>query len=151
MSTTDTTTAPEAAADQETEDRFNELPEGPDRSLSELAETHDPFEPEDDGRQQMLDFGGQIDLKIKGKRPTDSEIKVKAISTPVNGQLGDLGDDEVVTFIGRARVDQIQFVTKRDGDGKVISKSRRHVLTPISFLPVDASQVEHLLDDDGGV
>lgn len=98
---------------------------------------------EEDGGQQFLDFGDKLDLTQKGIKPTDSEIKIKAISRPIKGQLED--DDSTVTVLVTARLDGIALVNKRDGDGKVIAKTRRHVLTPVSVLPVTPDQADKLL------
>lgn len=100
---------------------------------------------EDEEGQQLLDFGDHLNLSVKGSKPTDSEIKVKAISRPIKGQLGDAGDDEVVTVLVTARLDQVAIVNKRDGDGRVVSKARRHTLTPISVYPVSQEQAALVL------
>src|SRR5205085_7876001 len=55
--------------------------------------TIEDLTPEDEEGQTLLDLGGNLNLSLKGKKPTDSEVKVKAVSTPVLGQLGDKGDD----------------------------------------------------------
>lgn len=100
---------------------------------------------EDEEGQQLLDFGDQLNLSVKGKKPTDSEIKIKAISMPIKGQLGDVGDDEVVSLLVTARLDDLHFPKKRDGDGHVIAKKRRHIFTPISVYPVTEEQANALL------
>lgn len=101
---------------------------------------------EDEEGQQLLDFGDQLNLSVKGKKPTDSEIKIKAISMPIKGQLGDVGDDEVVSLLVTARLDDLHFPKKRDGDGHVIAKKRRHIFTPISVYPVSQEQADALLE-----
>lgn len=109
---------------------------GSARSIEELAD-----EPLDDGEgQTLMDFGDHQNLSVKGKKPAESEIKIKAISRPIRGQLGDKGDDEYTTFLVRGRLDKIEFVSKRDGDGNVSSKTRRHVLSPISVVPITQEQ-----------
>jgi hypothetical protein len=107
-------------------------------SIEELAQMSE----ESDG-QQYLDFGDKLDLTLKGIKPTDSEIKIKAISRPIKGQLE--GDDEVITVMVTARLDGTSTVNKRDGDGKVIAKTRRHILTPVSVIPVTAEQADQIL------
>lgn len=107
------------------------------RTIEELGE--DPAE--DEEGQQLLDFGDQLNLSVKGSKPTDSEIKIKAISRPIKGQLGDsAGDEETVTLLVTARLDQVALVSKRNGDGDVIAKMRRHTFTPISVFPLTAEQ-----------
>ena len=101
--------------------------------------------PEDEEGQQLLNFGDHLNLAVKGSKPTDSEIKIKAISRPIRGQLGDTNDDEVVTLMVTARLDQVAMVSKRDGDGRVASKVRRHTFTPISVLPLTADQADRAL------
>jgi hypothetical protein len=103
---------------------------------------------DDDSGQQLLDFGDSLNLSVKGKKPTDSEIKIKAISRPIKGQLGDSNDDEIVSFLVTGRLDEIRMVTKRDGDGRVAAKSRRHIVTPISVFPVTPAQADALLGLD---
>jgi hypothetical protein len=100
---------------------------------------------EDEDGQTLLDFGDHLNLSVKGKKPTDSEIKIKAISRPIRGQLGDTNDDEVVTLVVTARLDQVSMVTKRDGDGRVANKTRRHTFTPISVVPISAEQADAVL------
>lgn len=111
-------------------------------SIEDMAEG---YQDEDESGQQLLDFGDTLNLTIKGSKPSDSEIKIKAISRPIKGQLGDDNDDEVVQFLVTGRLDQVQIVSKRDGDGKVVAKARRHVITPISVFPVTSGQADQLL------
>lgn len=113
---------------------------GGGQTIEEMAES-----PEDEDGQTLLDFGDHVNLSLKGSKPTDSEIKIKAISRPIKGQLGDSNDDEVVTLLVTARLDQIAVVTKRDGDGGVAAKTRRHVFTPISVFPVSQEQANAVL------
>jgi hypothetical protein len=83
---------------------------------------------------QLLDFGDTLSLKLGGKKPTDSSIKVKAISTPIRGQLGDVGDEETIIYVGRAHLDEVKVKNKRV-EGKVVNKERVHILDPIGFVP----------------
>lgn len=99
----------------------------------------------DDEGQQFLDFGDILNLTFKGKKPTESQLKIKSISREVKGQLGDKGDDEIHTFIVRGRLDENHVVTRRDGDGNVTTKIRRAVLTPISMTLVDEAQLAEIL------
>lgn len=116
------------------------------RSLSQLADDPDSAQAAEDGQQlALIEFGETLDLKLKGRKPSTSQIKVASISRDVKGQLGDVDDDEIVTFIVTARVDEVRMVTKRDGDGRAIDKIRRHFLTPIGFTRVEATDVHHLL------
>ncbi|MET0604194.1 MAG: hypothetical protein ABW167_19575 [Baekduia sp.] len=110
------------------------------KSLEEIA-----AEGEEDAGQQFLDFGDTLNLAFKGKKPTESQLKIKAISREVKGQLGDKGDDEIYTFIVRGRLDEDQIVRRRDGDGKVTTKIRRAVLTPISMTLVEEAQLAEVL------
>lgn len=110
-------------------------------SIEELAAEYE----EEDSGQQLLDFGDTLNLTVKGSKPSDSEIKIKAISRPIKGQLGDSNDDEVVQFLVTGRLDEVRMVSKRDGDGKVVAKARRHVITPISVFPVTSDQADQLL------
>lgn len=105
------------------------LGEAGGKSLEELTAAED-----ENGQQRLLDFGDTVSLTVRGKKPTDTSIKVKAISTPIKGQLGDVGDDETIVYVGHARLDKIEFVSKR-ADGKVVAKERKHVLDPIGFIP----------------
>lgn len=122
---------------------------GGKKSLEEMAAEEEERLAEDDEGQVLLDFGDQQNLSLKGKKPQDSEIKIKAISRPIKGQLGDKGDDEYTTFLVRGRLDKVEFISKRDGDGKVTSKTRRHVLSPISVLPITDEQADMLEDAIG--
>jgi hypothetical protein len=110
------------------------------QSIEELAAIT-----EDNSGQQFLDFGDTLNLAVKGSKPTDSEIKIKAVSRPIKGQVGDDGDDEVVTLLVTARLDKLEFITKRSGDGGAASKTRRGTYTPISVLPVTAEQADQIL------
>jgi hypothetical protein len=113
------------------------------RSLTELADEEDTLE--DTSGQQLLDLGGQLNLKLGGIRPTDSEIRIKAISRPVYGQLGDESDDDTITVLVTARNAGIYTVPKRDGDGRVIAKTRRHVLEPVAIHVISTEDAERLL------
>lgn len=126
-----------ATARQDIDEAIAEIEEG-GQSIEDLAAIG-----EDSEGQQFLDFGDKLDLTQKGIKPTDSEIKIKAISRPIKGQLEE--DDATVTLLVTARLDGISTVSKRDGDGKVIAKTRRHVMTPVSVLPVTADQADKLL------
>jgi hypothetical protein len=106
------------------------------KSLEDLAD-------DEEGQLQLLDFGDTLSLTIRGKKPTDSSIKIKAISTPIKGQLGDIGDDETILFVGRAQLEKLEMVSKRV-DGKVTGKERRHVLDPISFFPFRGKWADRL-------
>lgn len=119
------------------------------KTIAELA-----AEGGDDGEEgeqlALLDFGDTVSLTIRGKKPTDSEIKIKSISRPIKGQLGDkMADDETITLVVTARLDDMHFPAKRNGDGQVISRTRRHVLTPISMNLITAEQADSLLGMEG--
>jgi hypothetical protein len=109
------------------------------QSIEELAQL------EDGTGQQFLDFGDKLDLKVGGMKPTESRIKIKAISRIVKGQIGDVDDDEVVTVIVTARNAGTKFDPLRDGGGKAIGKIRTTTLEPISVLPVSAEQADQIL------
>lgn len=129
----------QAAIDAVNSGADGDLGEGVGQSLEDLAG-------QDEGQQQFLDFGDSLNLTFKGKKPTDSELKIKAISRPIKGQLGDKGDDEIYTFIVRGRLDKDEVVRKRDGDGRVTAKTRRAVLTPISMSLIDEAKLAEILD-----
>jgi hypothetical protein len=133
-------------ADREAAEAFNAEPDRDPPSIADIAESGEPVD-EDDGGQQFLDFGDRVDLRLKGKKPSDSELKIKAVSRPITGQLGDQGDDETVTFLVRGRLDKVEVQSKRDGDGRVTAKVRRHHLTPITITPIRDDAVAERVSD----
>lgn len=121
------------------------------RSLGEMAENeYDDGQDghEDEHGQGLLDLGGELNLKVGGTKPTHSEVKIKSISLPVRGQLDDESDDEMITVLVTARVDELRMVKNRASDGQLTKKIRRHVLTPVSVLTVDPEEADRLLGLD---
>lgn len=129
-----------SAIDDEHAKLAAETPGG--QTLDQMAADEEGGENE---QLQLLDFGDALNLTVRGRKPTDSEIKIKAISRPIKGQLGDANDDEVVTLLVTARLDGTSFIPKRNGDGDVIAKTRRHTFTPISVFPIDKEQADRAL------
>lgn len=124
-----------------------DAPEG--QSIEDMAAGEEAADGAEEGeqQQQLLDFGDELDLSMSGRAPTDSELKIKAVSRPIRGQLGDHGDDEMVTFLVRARLDKVELVNKRDNGGHVVAKIRRHLVNPISVTPISEAQADQI---DGG-
>jgi hypothetical protein len=100
---------------------------------------------EDDDGQQLLDFGDDLNLTVRGSRPTASAIKIRSVRMPIKGQLGDAGDDDTITVLMTARRDDLQFPVTRASDGTVAGKTRVHVFTPTSVFAVDPAQANTLL------
>lgn len=100
---------------------------------------------EDSVGQTYLDFGDKLDLKLGGMKPTESRIKIKAISRAVKGQLDDSDDDQVITVLVTARAAGTAMTPLRDGGGTMIGKIRTTTLDPISVLPVTAEQADKIL------
>lgn len=136
-----------AESDQQAETAINAVPdhdvEG-GKSIEQIAAEGgaDP----DEEQMQLLDFGDTLDLKLKGRKPTESQIKVAAISRDIRGQLGDIDDNETIVYVGRAVLKSVNVVNKRV-EGKVTAKTRRHVLEPLEqggFLPFRGVWAERL-------
>ena len=113
--------------------------------VPDSIEAHAEFYEGVDG-QTVLPLGGELSLAIGGEKPTRSEIKIKAIPVSATGQVGHLDDNEVYTFLVSARVDKVEFVTKRDIDGYVVEKKRVQTLRPINIRPLSEGEAQPLLD-----
>jgi hypothetical protein len=125
-------------AEREAEGLNGTDPEAEGKSIEDLAGEL----PEDEEGQKLLDFGDHVNLKLGGKRPTESKIKFRTIQRDIKGQIGDKGDDETYVFIVVGRLQDIQTPIKRDEVGRVISKKRVHVLDPVDVqvLPDDVAE-----------
>jgi hypothetical protein len=131
-------------SDLEAIEKTNALPDHDSnggRSIEEMAETE-----EDEEGQTFLDFGGTLSLTLKGKKPNESKIKIRAIQKDITGQLGDKGDDEEVFVLVRATLDEVQTKTFRDDNRRVRSKRRLHILEPVGVVKVPADMAESLFD-----
>lgn len=100
---------------------------------------------EDEEGQVLLDFGDQLNLSIKGKRPTESQLKIRPVSLDITGQIGDKGDDETYAFLVIGRLHKIEIPYKRDEAGRVIGKTRRHILDPKDVVRVSDADAEAIL------
>lgn len=100
---------------------------------------------EDEEGQTLLDFGDHLNLSIKGKRPTESQLKIRPVSRDISGQLGDKGDDETYAFLVVGRIHKIELPYKRDESGRVIGKIRRHILDPADIVRVTDEEAEAIL------
>ncbi len=116
------------------------------RSIEDIANGGEPVE--DEEGQTLLDFGDHLNLSIKGKKPTVSKVKIKAISREIKGQLGDRGDDERVFVIVEARLDEVATKSFRDSDsGRVVRKERRHILEPVGVVRLPEEVATELMED----
>jgi hypothetical protein len=118
--------------------------DAPNKSLEQLGE-----ENEDEEGQRFLDFGKTVNLKLAGKKPDVSKIKIRAIQKDISGQLGDKSDDEEVFVLVRATLDEVQTKSFRDDNRKVRSKRRLHILEPMSVVKLPEDIAEGLFDQFG--
>ena len=122
------------------------------KSIEDLAGEGDGVE--DEEGQYLLDFGDQLNLSLKGKRPTRSQIKIRPVSRDISGQLGDKGDDETYGFLLVGRLHKLEMPIERDDAGRVTAKTRRHVIDPhdVQRLPDEVIEIVYSLvdlDEDG--
>lgn len=121
------------------------------RSIADLADGDTTGHEEDDGQVTLLPVGDTLSLKVGGKKPTDSEIKIRAIPVPITGQVGHVSDDESYVFLVQATIQKVEFTTKRDGDGNMRSKKRTQIMTPSSVQYVTAeklARIQAILEED---
>lgn len=131
-------------SDREAIERVNQMPEldGKPKSVEEIA-----AEEAEEGEQiSLLDFGDTVSLKLAGKKPSESTIKIKAVQKDIKGQLGDTSDDEAVFVLVRAVLDTASVKNFRDDNRKVRSKKRVHLLEPIGVVRVPDDVAETLFD-----
>jgi hypothetical protein len=114
---------------------------GTGRSIEDLAEET----PEDEVGQQLLDFGDQLNLSLKGKKPSESKLKIRTIQMDIRGQLGDKGDDEDYAFIVVGRLNHVGTPYKRDEQGRTMSKKRVHELTPMDVQRIPPELLEEFM------
>lgn len=106
----------------------------------------------DDGDQEgeeagQLVFGDKTTLKLAGKQPNRSQVKIRSISRDIRGQLGDTSDDENYVFLTMGRLDEVSVVNSRDAGGKVVGKIRRHTVDPFDVQKVPKELAERWYDE----
>jgi hypothetical protein len=108
------------------------------RTLADLAQEAPDAEEgtEDDGEQQPRLFGteSKVTSAVKGKKPETSAIKFKAAQTVVNGQFH---FDDVVELRVVAQLDKVEFVSKRDNSGKIVSVKRVHHASSVAVEQIN--------------
>lgn len=112
------------------------------RSIEDLA-----GDQEDEEGQRMLDFGPALNLKVGGKKPTQSRLKIAAISTTITGQIGDGGDDEMYAFVVVGQIRKMSIEWMRGEDKKTTAKSRDHVLKAVSVTRISDEEAQALIED----
>lgn len=122
----------------------NDMPEADppgEKSLEQMAE-------DGDGEEQMtlLDFGDTLSVTLRGKKPNESKIKIRALQREIKGQLGDKGDDEEVFVLVRASLDEVQMKSFRDDNRRIRSKRRLHILEPVGVVRLPEDVAEGLFD-----
>jgi hypothetical protein len=105
-------------------------PDAPEASGTEVEEDE-----EAEAGTQLV-FGDKTTLKLAGKQPNRSQVKIRAISRDIQGQLGDTSDDENYVFLTMARLDEVSVVNARDAGGRVVGKIRRHTVDPFDVVKV---------------
>lgn len=123
-------TEEELAAEQAALDAEDAAAPAARRSLADLAA--DEPDPEPEGPEQYMLFGTapRLNGSVKGGKVNQSAVKFKAAAQPLPGQF-DI--DEMVELRVMARVDNLSFPTKRDGDGKLMQVTRTHHMTFVSI------------------
>jgi hypothetical protein len=103
----------------------------------------EPGAPEAEGAESeegeeggQLVFGDKTTLKLAGKQPNRSQVKIRSISRDIQGQLGDTSDDENYVFLTMGRLDEVTIVNSRDAGGRVVGKIRRHTVDPFDVVKV---------------
>jgi hypothetical protein len=146
MAGTATADPPLTESDRQAIEDVNATPDSDDlgeqggKSIEDLAEGH----MEDEEGQALLDFGDQINLKIAGKKPRESKIKIRAIKRDIQGQLGDRSDDEDYGFFVVGRLQNVQTPYDRDESGRCVGKQRVHTLDPRQVTKVPEALMEPL-------
>lgn len=136
-----------SAADAEAIAAVNESPDTDDlgeqggKSIEDLAD-----DIEDEDGQRMLDFGTDLNLKIGGKKPTQSRLKIAAISTQISGQIGAGSDDELYAFVVVGQLRKMTIEWMRGEDRTTTAKSRDHVLKPISVTRISDEEAQALIE-----
>lgn len=102
-------------------DRPATHPGAPGEDPAEQAQPKAPELAIDSPRQMSLDVGGRA--------PDSSSVKLRSKKIEVAGAFE---KGEEVTFVVRAKVAEVHFVDKRDGQtGEISQTERRHLLAPI--------------------
>ena len=87
-------------------------------------EQPDPKQPE-----LAIDAPRQLSLEVGGRAPDGSSVKLRSKKIDVAGAFE---KGEEVTFVVRAKVAEVHFVDKRDGQtGEITATERRHLLAPV--------------------
>jgi hypothetical protein len=108
----------------------------PQEPQGEAPEGAEGTEDEDAEAGTQLVFGDKTTLKIAGKAPNRSQVKIRSISRDIQGQLGDTSDDEHYVFLTMGRLDEVSVVNSRDAGGRVVGKIRRHTVDPFDVVKV---------------
>lgn len=106
----------------------------------------------DDGDQEgeeagQLVFGDKTTLKLAGKQPNRSQVKIRSISRDIRGQLGDASDDENYVFLVMGNLDSVAIVNSRDAGRKVVGKIRRHEVDPFDVQKVPKEMAERWYEE----
>lgn len=110
-------------------------PDAPEPDAPE-ADGADNDEDEEAEAGTQLVFGDKTSLKLAGKQPNRSQVKIRSISRDIQGQLGDTSDDENYVFLTMGRLDEVSVVNSRDAGGRVVGKIRRHTVDPFDVVKV---------------
>lgn len=114
----------------------------PGESIEELAANGIA---EDETGQTLLDFGDQLNLKMAGRKPTESKLKIRGVQRDIQGQLGDKGDDEDYAFVVIGRMHNLSTPYRRDESKRCIGKKRVHELDPMEVVRVPDALLEQFL------
>lgn len=115
--------------ERDLEQQQQDLDDEDGQSIEALAEGEDG-EPEEEEEPQISLFGtdDKLTASVKGRRPTESMVKIKSRQERIGGQYG---PDETFEVVTRVRVDRVSFDYIRDSDGDVLAVKRIHHLTPL--------------------
>lgn len=124
----------------EADDELATEPGNGRKTLAELAAEAPEAEAsdEDEGDVQPRLFGtdSRITSAVKGRRPDTSHVKFKAAAIEVSGQFH---ADDVLELRMTGQLDKVEFVNKRDGEGKVKAVKRVHHVSAITVEQVSLS------------